>query len=120
MLINEELVDKIDTKNYGDGSNNVFVIWTLSLKSSTKSECFKFLGFVHLQSVLVEISSSPEKYYKLRIHQERVMEGMMPEEPKAIVIEDTEYLLNLYDLHSLFLIKYWIHLCCCIYVYISR
>ncbi len=76
MLINEELVDKIDTKNYGDGSNNVFVIWTLSLKSSTKSECFKFLGFVHLQSVLVEISSSPEKYYKLRIHQERVMEGM--------------------------------------------
>ncbi|HHR6596544.1 TPA: hypothetical protein ACS8D9_004808, partial [Escherichia coli] len=71
--------------------NNVFVIWTLSLKSSTKSECFKFLGFVHLQSVLVEISSSPEKYYKLRIHQERVMEGMMPEEPKAIVIEDTEW-----------------------------
>ncbi|HHZ8263284.1 hypothetical protein, partial [Escherichia coli] len=60
-------------------------------KSSTKSECFKFLGFVHLQSVLVEISSSPEKYYKLRIHQERVMEGMMPEEPKAIVIEDTEW-----------------------------
>ncbi|MGP4854795.1 hypothetical protein ACTXP3_26860, partial [Klebsiella pneumoniae] len=50
-----------------------------------------FLGFVHLQSVLVEISSSPEKYYKLRIHQERVMEGMMPEEPKAIVIEDTEW-----------------------------
>lgn len=89
MLINAEQIDKIDTKNYGDGSNNVFVIWTLSLKSSTKSECFKFLGFVHLQSVLVEISSSPEKYYKLRSHQERVMEGMMPEEP--IAIDDTEW-----------------------------
>ncbi len=94
MLINEELVDKIDTKNYGDGSNNVFVIWTLSLKSSTKSECFKFLGFVHLQSVLVEISSSPEKYYKLRIHQERVMEGMMP--GFAPIFPDTCYHLTHY------------------------
>ncbi len=29
MLINAKQIDKIDTKNYGDGSNNVFVIWTL-------------------------------------------------------------------------------------------
>lgn len=52
---------------------------------------FNFLGFVHLQSVLVEISSFSEKYYKLRSLQERFMECMMPEEPKAIVIDDTEW-----------------------------